>query len=62
MAVVKGGAYGSGLIPVVETVLEAGATHLAVATVSEGVYLRQCNVNVPIVVLGKYYETSYIVY
>lgn len=54
MAVVKGGAYGSGLLPVVEAAIEAGATVLAVATVSEGVCLRQADVNVPILVLGEF--------
>ncbi|XP_018014832.1 alanine racemase isoform X2 [Hyalella azteca] len=53
MAVVKGGAYGSGVMGVVGAVLEAGATELAVATVSEGVFLRTQGVAVPIAVLGN---------
>lgn len=52
MGVVKGGAYGSGLLPVVKVLLEEGVKELSVATVSEGVYLRQHNVTVPITVLG----------
>lgn len=54
MAVVKGGAYGSGVLGVVTAALEAGATELAVAAVGEGVYLRKQGVAVPITVLGMH--------
>ena len=53
MAVVKGGAYGSGVLEVVEAVLGEGAEELAVATVSEGVYLRRKGITVPIAILGE---------
>ena len=53
MGCVKGGAYGSGLLPVVETLLEKGVEELAVATVGEAVYLRNHGVQVPITVLGE---------
>lgn len=52
MGVVKGSAYGSGLLPVVEVLLEEGVQQLSVATVAEGVYLRKHNIHVPITVLG----------
>nr|BAH22617.1 alanine racemase [Penaeus japonicus] len=53
MGVVKGGAYGSGLLPVVEVLLEKGVRELAVATVAEGLYLRRHGINVPITILGN---------
>lgn len=53
MGVVKGGAYGSGLLPVVEVLLEKGVKELSVATVAEGVYLRRHGIQVPITVLGE---------
>jgi alanine racemase len=52
MAVVKGNAYGHGLLPVARVALENGATRLAVARVAEGVELRAGGVAAPIVVLG----------
>ncbi|KAK3873035.1 hypothetical protein Pcinc_021922 [Petrolisthes cinctipes] len=56
LGVVKGGAYGSGMMPVVKVLLEEGVKELCVATVSEGVYLRQHNITVPITVLGNLVE------
>ncbi|KAK8382809.1 hypothetical protein O3P69_011391 [Scylla paramamosain] len=53
MGVVKGSAYGSGLLPVVEVLLEEGVQELSVATVGEGIHLRRQNVQVPITVLGN---------
>lgn len=56
MAVVKGGAYGSGLMPVVEALLEEGVKEFAVATVSEGVYLRCQGVQSRITILSNLLE------
>ncbi|KAG0719755.1 Alanine racemase [Chionoecetes opilio] len=53
MGVVKGSAYGLGLLPVVEVLLEEGVEELSVATVAEGVYLRRQGVTRPITVLGN---------
>lgn len=53
MGVVKGGAYGSGMLPVVDVLLEKGVQELAVATVAEGIYLRKNDVEVPITILGN---------
>ncbi|MPC12586.1 Alanine racemase [Portunus trituberculatus] len=53
MGVVKGSAYGSGLLPVVEVLLEEGVQELSVATVGEGIHLRRHDVQVPITVLGN---------
>ncbi|MEM6501884.1 MAG: alanine racemase [Cyanobacteria bacterium P01_C01_bin.89] len=52
MAVVKADAYGHGAIAATNTVLSAGATRLAVATLEEGIELRQANIDAPILVLG----------
>ncbi len=52
MAVIKADAYGHGAVKVAETVLNAGATWLAIATISEGVQLREGGINAPILILG----------
>ncbi len=52
MSVVKADAYGHSAIAVAKTVLEAGATWLGVATVLEGIELRQAGIESPILVLG----------
>ena len=52
IAVVKADAYGHGVIKVCQTLLEQGASMLAVAEVSEGAYLREHNIKIPILVMG----------
>lgn len=52
MAVVKGNAYGHGAQVVAAASLDAGADELAVATVGEGVALREYGLTAPILVLG----------
>ncbi len=52
MAVVKADAYGHGAIDIAQTVLAEGVQWLAVATVPEGIELRQANIVAPILVLG----------
>jgi alanine racemase len=52
MAVVKGDGYGHSSIEVAKTVLANGATWLAVATVPEGMELRQGGIEAPILLLG----------
>ncbi|MGB3403249.1 MAG: alanine racemase [Microcoleaceae cyanobacterium] len=52
MAVVKADAYGHGAIYVAQTAIEAGATGLAVATIPEGIELREAGIKQPILVLG----------
>jgi len=51
IAVVKADAYGHGAEAVAETCFEAGAVMVAVATVEEGLTLREGGVNGPILVL-----------
>ncbi|WP_299414266.1 alanine racemase [Acaryochloris sp. IP29b_bin.148] len=52
MAVVKADGYGHGAVTVARTALEHGATWLGVATIIEGIELRQANIDAPILVLG----------
>lgn len=51
MAVVKANAYGHGVIEIAKTLLNNGVAQLAVATVNEGVELRNNNINAPILLL-----------
>lgn len=60
MAVVKADAYGHGACGVSQTVLEAGASWLAVATVPEGIELRQTGIKAPILILGATNEAEQI--
>lgn len=52
MAVIKADAYGHGAVNVAPTLLEAGCTSVAVATVTEGIELRKSGVNTPMIILG----------
>ncbi|MDY7014980.1 MAG: alanine racemase [Cyanobacteriota bacterium] len=52
IAVVKADAYGHGAIAVAEAALEAGARGLAVATLQEGIQLREAGIAAPVLVLG----------
>ncbi len=52
MAVVKADAYGHGAVTVAQAVLAAGASWLGVATVMEGIELRQAGITAPILLLG----------
>ncbi|MBI3318130.1 MAG: alanine racemase [Candidatus Omnitrophica bacterium] len=53
LAVVKANAYGHGLAPVAEALVEAGADLLGVASVVEGVALRRAGISAKILVLGQ---------
>ncbi len=53
MAVVKADAYGHGAIEVSRAGLDAGATSLGVATIEEGIALRDAGVRVPMLILGE---------
>lgn len=52
MAVVKADAYGHGACTVAETVCKAGASWLGVATIPEGIQLREAGIEAPILILG----------
>jgi len=49
---VKADAYGHGLIPVSKTLVSCGADCLGVASIDEGIKLRQAGIGLPILVLG----------
>jgi alanine racemase len=51
MAVVKADAYGHGLIPAARTLARAGADYLGVASLEEGVALREAGLTLPIALL-----------
>ena len=52
MVVVKADAYGHGAVTVAKAALNAGATWLGVATIPEGIELREAEIESPILVLG----------
>jgi len=52
IALIKGDAYGHGMLPVARTVLRAGATRLAVHRIPAAVALRTSGITAPILLLG----------
>ena len=52
MAVVKADAYGHGAVTVAQIALKSGASWLGVATVPEGIQLREAGITAPILILG----------
>lgn len=52
MAVVKADAYGHGAVTVARTALQHGASWLGVATIPEGIELREAGITAPILLLG----------
>lgn len=52
MAVVKADAYGHGACTVAQTACQAGASWLGVATIPEGIQLREAGIKAPILILG----------
>lgn len=52
LVAVKANAYGHGAVPVSQAALEAGASHLGVAFVDEGIQLRQAAIKAPILLFG----------
>jgi alanine racemase len=56
MAVVKADAYGHGAIDVARTIVAAGVEWLAVATVPEGIELRQAGIVAPMLILGVVHD------
>ncbi|MFM8524206.1 MAG: alanine racemase [Cyanobacteriota bacterium] len=53
MAVVKADGYGHGAVPVARAAQAGGATSFGVATLSEGLQLRQAGITDPVLVLGN---------
>ncbi|MCM1983200.1 alanine racemase [Lyngbya confervoides] len=60
IAVVKADAYGHGAIAVARLALSQGVAALAVATIPEGIQLRQSGITAPILVLGATYRPEEI--
>ena len=50
-AIVKGDGYGLGALPIARRALDSGATMLGVATVDEGIQLREGGIEAPILVM-----------
>ena len=59
MAVVKADGYGHGAVTVAEAALDGGASSFGVATLAEGIELRQAGIQAPILVLGNLQPVSY---
>lgn len=60
MAVVKADAYGHGAVTVAQAVLQSGANWLGVATIPEGIELREAGIEAPILVLGATHTAEQI--
>lgn len=60
MAVVKADAYGHGAVSVAQTALKSGASWLGVATIPEGIQLREAGIKAPILILGATYTKEQI--
>jgi len=58
MAVVKADGYGHGAETVAKAALRGGAQNLGVATLQEGIQLRQAGLNCPILLLGNLTKTE----
>jgi len=58
IGVVKANAYGHGAVPMALSLLAAGVPKLAVATVAEGLELREGGVTAPILVFAGRYDTA----
>lgn len=52
MVTVKADAYGHGLIPVAKKLVSCGVDYLGVASIDEGIKLREAKIRVPILILG----------
>lgn len=53
MTVVKADGYGHGAVEVAKAALSAGSKYLGVATVAEGIELRQAGIDAPVLVLSE---------
>ncbi|MFA4889853.1 MAG: alanine racemase [Candidatus Omnitrophota bacterium] len=52
MVTVKADAYGHGLVPVSRQLISAGVEFLGVASIDEGIKLREARINAPVLILG----------
>jgi alanine racemase len=58
MVTVKADAYGHGLIPVTRKLVSCGADYFGVASIDEGIKIRQARINLPVLVLGAVLESD----
>jgi len=56
MVCVKADAYGHGLVPVAKKLEGLGVNYFGVASIDEGIALRQAGVNLPILILGLIFK------
>ena len=56
MAVVKADGYGHDALFVSKSAIRGGADQLGVATLQEGINLREAGIEIPILVLGNIYD------
>ena len=56
MAVVKANAYGHGIVEVSRAFVSCGVDYLGVATLDEGIWLRQAGLEIPVLNLGSILE------
>ncbi|WP_423429843.1 alanine racemase [Limisphaera sp. 4302-co] len=59
LAVVKDDAYGHGAVPIARQAIRAGAQFLAVATLAEGIQLRDAGIQTPILLLGERHPSEF---
>ena len=52
IAVVKADAYGHGAVAIARVLLRLGVARFAVATIAEGIALREANISAPVLVMG----------
>ncbi|MDD5561943.1 MAG: alanine racemase [Candidatus Omnitrophica bacterium] len=52
LVTVKADAYGHGLVPVSQRLVESGVDYLGVASIDEGIKLRKARIKIPILVMG----------
>ncbi len=55
LAVVKANAYGHMVVPIARLAEKAGVAMLGVASIEEGIYLREHGIKMPILILGSIY-------
>lgn len=58
IGVIKGDAYGHGAVEIAKQIIPVGVKYLAVATVDEGIELREHGIEVPILILGYVGESQ----
>ncbi|HSD64003.1 MAG TPA: alanine racemase [Ignavibacteriaceae bacterium] len=58
MPILKANAYGHGLVRIAQFYQELNADYIGVAVVEEGILLRECGINIPVLILGGIWENQ----